>query len=220
MTLTARQTTSPKQRSPRPASTSTRVSGDALAPPAPGAALEEQRAWFSRVQAEARKGDPAADDLLRTLYEADPEARESTGDRARQSIRAWTVLSSGGCTPTEEVILAKVDALIESLAGPDAPPLERLLSQRAVACWLHVNYVEVLVAQVLAAEGGLAWKPLNEYQRWLDRSHNRFLRALKVLAQVRALKLPAVQLNVAQQQVNVASGGHDASRLTRGAKTA
>jgi len=176
--------------------------------------LEERRAWFSRVQAEARKGDPAADDLLRTLYETDHEARESMGDRARLTIRVWTVLSSGGCTPAEEVISAKVDALIESLAGPDAPPLERLLAQRAVACWLQVNYVEVLFAQGLAAEGGLAWKPLNEYQRWLDRSHNRFLRTLKVLAQVRALKLPAVQLNVAQQQVNVASGAHTASRLT------
>jgi hypothetical protein len=40
------------------------------------------------------------------------------------------------------------------------------------------------------------------YQRRLDRAQKRFLSAIRTLAQIRKLG-PAVQINVAEQQVNV-----------------
>jgi hypothetical protein len=53
---------------------------------------------------------------------------------------------------------------------------------------------------------GLPWAQVQEYQKWLDRAHRRYLSALKTLATVRRLLVPAVQVNIADKQVNVASG--------------
>ncbi len=42
------------------------------------------------------------------------------------------------------------------------------------------------------------------YQKWQERCHRRFLSACKTLAQVRKLLGVNVQINIAEQQVNVA----------------
>jgi hypothetical protein len=44
------------------------------------------------------------------------------------------------------------------------------------------------------------------YQRRMDRAHAHYLSAIKALAQVRKLALPALQVNIAKKQVNVAGG--------------
>ena len=44
-------------------------------------------------------------------------------------------------------------------------------------------------------------------QRRIDRAHRRFLSTLKTLAAVRRLALPALQINVARQQVNQLNAG-------------
>jgi hypothetical protein len=41
----------------------------------------------------------------------------------------------------------------------------------------------------------------------MDRAHRRFLSAVKTLAAVRRLARPAVQINVARQQVNQLNAG-------------
>jgi hypothetical protein len=43
------------------------------------------------------------------------------------------------------------------------------------------------------------------YQKSIDRAHKRYLSALKALVEVRRLVLPAVQVNIARKQVNVAA---------------
>ena len=89
----------------------------------------------------------------------------------------------------------------KEVAGPDPSPLERLLAERVVACWLQLQQAE-------AAYAGNLGKPTtsqDEYhQRRLDRLHRRYLSAIRTLAQVRKLLTPTVtQINVAQQQVNM-----------------
>jgi hypothetical protein len=44
-------------------------------------------------------------------------------------------------------------------------------------------------------------------QRRMDRAHRRFLNTIKTLATVRRLAVPAVQFNVARQQVNQVNVG-------------
>jgi hypothetical protein len=41
-------------------------------------------------------------------------------------------------------------------------------------------------------------------RRRIDRTHRRLMASLKTLATVRKLALPAIQVNVARQQVNLA----------------
>ena len=95
-----------------------------------------------------------------------------------------------------------MELLRAELLGPTPTPLERLLVERVVACWLQVQDADVRYAQ--AKNPSFA---LGDYlQRRMDRAHKRFLTAARTLALVRRLALPVLvqQVNVAaQQQVNV-----------------
>ena len=48
------------------------------------------------------------------------------------------------------------------------------------------------------------WHRDNAYQKLLDRAHGLHLSAIRMLAQIRKMG-PAVQINIAQQQINSAS---------------
>lgn len=52
---------------------------------------------------------------------------------------------------------------------------------------------------------------LDAYQRRMDAAHRRYLSALNALATVRKLAVPAIQVNIADRQVNVAGNGPAAS---------
>jgi len=87
------------------------------------------------------------------------------------------------------------------LAGPDPSPLEAILAERAALCWYTVNQAERHIAR---AEG-LTIDQAAYHQRKISAAHARFLAAVKALAVVRRLALPAVQMHV-EQRVNVAVG--------------
>ncbi len=86
------------------------------------------------------------------------------------------------------------------LMGPSPSQLEELLVQRVSDCGLHLQYVEATYAQNLR---GLTLARAESQQRRIDRAHNRYLSAIRTLATVRRLQVPAVQVNIAQEQVNM-----------------
>jgi hypothetical protein len=100
---------------------------------------------------------------------------------------------------TKEAFRRKLIEVREELAGPNPSPLESLLAERAAICWLTVNYYEILFAQSTR----LASRDAEHHQRRIDAAHRRFLSAAKTLATVRKLALPAIQVNIAEKQVNV-----------------
>src|SRR5262249_20062168 len=51
-------------------------------------------------------------------------------------------------------------------------PLERLLVDRVIACWLQLHHVELLLAQ---QSGNLKMAQLEYHQRSRDRAHKRYL---------------------------------------------
>ena len=71
-------------------------------------------------------------------------------------------------------------------------PLERLLVDRVVCCWIAVSHADMVVATKMPTE--------EELQKWVDRSHRRFSSACKDLATVSKLLGPNVQINLAQNQ--------------------
>jgi hypothetical protein len=87
------------------------------------------------------------------------------------------------------------------LAGPDPTPLERLLVERIVACWLQLHYIDIRLPQ---SEAKLTMKQVEYLEDRRDRAHRRYLSAIKTLATVRKLALPVLQVNIAKKQVNVA----------------
>ena len=114
--------------------------------------------------------------------------------------------SSGDQLHTETFLarpLSLLEAMRSEVAGRDPSPLERLLAERVVACWLQLQHAEAIHVNGL---GELTMSESEYHQRRLDRLHRRYLSAIRTLAQVRKLLRPAVtQINVAEQQVNVAA---------------
>jgi hypothetical protein len=71
-------------------------------------------------------------------------------------------------------------------------------------CWLQLHYAEQKYAEIaLENDPGVDWSQEEWHQRRIDRLQQRYLAAIKGLAQVRRLLKPSMQINVAEQQVNV-----------------
>jgi hypothetical protein len=105
-------------------------------------------------------------------------------------------------TLASEAVMQELKILHSELAGPSPSPLERVLVQRAVICWLWMQDADLRYANARQQEGGLDLDLHEAHQRRQDRAHRRFLSAVRTLALVRKLALPAVQVNIGGQQVN------------------
>jgi hypothetical protein len=92
------------------------------------------------------------------------------------------------------------------LDGPAPSPIERLLVDDIVACWLHLHFIRGQWTRAFK-EGSTT--TVNALERLLNGAQRRYLDAAKTLAQVRRLIVPVVQLNLANQQVNVVVGSSD-----------
>src|SRR5262249_40582292 len=157
---------------------------------------EEVRKLLKR----ARGGDASTLPVLRRMLQ-DPEAVDLFGgDLAFQAEQSLIGAAAGEDLAFKEALTRKLALLRAELAGPNPTPVERLLVERIVACWLQVQDADVRYAQ--AKNLSLDWG--DYYQRRMDRAHKRYLAAIKTLALVRKLAVPVLQVNIARKQVNVA----------------
>jgi hypothetical protein len=97
--------------------------------------------------------------------------------------------------------------LAGKLAGPSLSPTKTVLAETAATCWFAFRLHEAQYAASVKSEDGMTLAQSEHAQRRIDRAHRRFLRTVKTLATVRRLALPAVQINVARQQVNQLNAG-------------
>lgn len=165
---------------------------DALTKPAPP--LTEARIHTLLDKArdgdhKARDGDHKAIGELRPLMDAHPELWRQIGDMAHQADQSLIHAMAGKDELTKEAMNRKLVTMRRELAGADAPPLERLLVARIASCWLALAYAEALYAQ----RADLTITQADYHQRRIDHCSRRYLAAIKTLAQVRRLAMPAVQ---------------------------
>jgi hypothetical protein len=98
----------------------------------------------------------------------------------------------------------QVDQWRQDLLLPGDGSLEELVVERVIASFLAAASAEELRAACLI--GGHSNESTEFWDRHLSRTNADFLRAAKTLATIRRLRLPVVrQLNIGQQQVNVAA---------------
>lgn len=121
------------------------------------------------------------------------------GDLAADAERALIQLAT--YAESEQAALARHLAQMRTdLDGPQPSAQERLLVDLVVNDWL--SYFLAQKEHVRALRNGtLAERALAEKR--LDGRHRRYLAAQRTLATVRRLVVPIVQLNLANQQVNV-----------------
>lgn len=98
-----------------------------------------------------------------------------------------------------EAVLAKIAKVQRDLEGPDPAPIVKLLVERAAICRFAVHSFE----QSYENAGGTNLNEAEYHQRPIDRAHRRFLSVLETLARVRKPAPPALQVNIAKNQVNV-----------------
>lgn len=151
---------------------------------------------FRAVVDSANEGDETALADVRYMLETSPAPTIAAlgGDLAEQAEAILISKITGEQVTVRESLQAKLKMLRAELSGPNPNPIERLLVDRVVACWLQLAHADALVAQaeqVTFTEGDYR-------QRRQDRAHRRYLSAVKMLAVVRKLALPIrVDLNVA-----------------------
>lgn len=123
------------------------------------------------------------------------------GDLARHAEAALLDVATGEKRLMREGIQRQMEAMRRELAGSAASPLERLMVERLVICWAWANYLDSVCVQLFTKPPDTDF---GEFMTCLQtRAHRRFLDAARTLAQIRRLKFPAVQLNVAERQINV-----------------
>ena len=121
----------------------------------------------------------------------------SSAEWLRQSVIEKSV---GTNVLGAEAIEQELARIRSELEGPNPTPIERLLAERASLCWFIVHWYE----NVYANASGWSITQADFQHRKIDKAHSRFLSAVRTLAQVRKLALPTLQVNIGQNQVNVA----------------
>ena len=108
---------------------------------------------------------------------------------------------------TKEMLQKEMEEQIQEYAGPTPSPIERTLAETATLSWFALRLFEAAYVSSSQSEDGLTIKQAEFHLRRIDQAHRRLLSSLKTLATVRRLALPALQINVASQQVNQLNAG-------------
>jgi len=152
----------------------------------------------------SERGDDSAMRELRPLLKTAPDILSKFGQLAENTQRSLVTSMAGDNLIFQEGLLRRLDGMRQELAGANPTPLETILVERIVTCWLEVEYFDALYAQNMKDTG---FRAGDYMQRRVDRAHRRLLSAAKSLAVIRRLQLPVMQVNIGEKQVNVASSG-------------
>ena len=158
--------------------------------------LEQVQEFLRR----AHEGDEATLPVLKEMLKV-PGIVEHCGNLAAHVEETLVRNLAGQDLAVREGLRRKLESLRAELGGPAPSPLERLLVERIVACWLHLHHLEANYA----SKNSMPLELATYYQRSLSAAHKRYLAAIKALAVVRKLALPVLQVNIARKQVNVAA---------------
>jgi hypothetical protein len=114
----------------------------------------------------------------------------------------WLKTASLGRERFRQFMVAEMRQMKADLEGPSPTPLESMLVDTLVTCWIHMNYLERCIALCHLDERPSA-SQLDNLGKWLDRAHRRYIQSVKVLTLVKRIDLPVVQVNIGEKQINV-----------------
>lgn len=157
--------------------------------------FEETFRWFRDLVDRTNSGDDTALSQLREGLEQCPILISALcGNMAIVATDSLIDAITGERLSQKEAILKQLETMRAELAGPTPSPIEKLLVDRVVVCWLQTQHADnqFANARTVSIEIG------DFMQRRQDRAHRRYLSAITTLARVRRLALPIrVDVNVA-----------------------
>ncbi len=101
---------------------------------------------FNTLREQANKGDLQAQAQLKAWLDANPSVWNEIGDLARHAQKEFLRLVTKGDFLFSESIRRRSDQMRRELLGPFPSALEILCTERIVASWLHVQYIEGQIA--------------------------------------------------------------------------
>ena len=173
-----------------------------LAPPAPEEQPSGVPTWFQTILEDvvrrAQLGDEKAMPRVHQTAVLPFDARGIEGAAERAQFALARALA--GLDPVvQRSVEVRTAARRQELLAEGSSALERLLIERVLTCELAASLADLQVDE----DAGVSLAQGDFLQRRQDAAHRRLLTACRTLAQVRHLRLPAVQLNVADRQVNI-----------------
>lgn len=177
-------------------------------PPEVKERLDELRALSDK----AEDGDKDARRELRELLrESGPEVIARASDVGRRGQHMLIDLIAAREPLMELALSGRLDMMREEVAGQNPTPLETLLTEQVVSCWLWLEVFDALMSaqfQRKLPEGVKRSSPsyLLKMLKIQESAHRRFLSSVQALARVRKLQAntpPAVY----NTQVNIGGRG-------------
>ncbi len=154
------------------------------------------------VLAPTQKEKPTKEAIqaVRRYWRDHPEAWREVGDMAKHAREVFIEDKFRVSAGFSETVRAAVAGVMHDLGYETAPPIERMVIEEIGLSWLH-HYVS---QWELTASSGVTMRQQEMWERRNVQLQRRYLRALETLARIRRMKLPAVQVNIGQNQVNIA----------------
>ena len=165
--------------------------------------LDERRATVAKLRDlsdRAQDGDEKATLEIRKILNGSPDLAWLfiKGPAKMAESAMIDMFTKDEALATKEFLTHHLKFMRVEVAGENPSALERLLAERVVVTWLEVQLFEGLYA--VGMKGG-TFKQDDHRQKRLDRAHRRHLSAIRTLAQIRKMG-PAVQINIAEKQIN------------------
>ena len=142
--------------------------------------------------ARADAGDATALPRIKQLLDEQRPLTDHFGDVAKVAAESWLTLYAGNNAVLTEATRRKMLLWRSSIAGPNPTPLEALMVEQIVVCWLQSHYAEAMYAQAMEtkANGPI----LREMASQQDAGQQRMAASLQQLAELRRLLLePALE---------------------------
>lgn len=135
------------------------------------------------LSVQADQGDETARQRLGEAMADTSAIWQQAGDLAHMAEEEWLRLITGANAPFAESLHQQMTAMRKELRGPDPAPVEKLLVDRIVVCWLQAQYADLSYAQSTDVSLTQARFLLKRQET----SHNRYLASLRALALIRNL---------------------------------
>jgi hypothetical protein len=156
----------------------------------------------------AEGGDKdARKELKQKLRESSPAVIARASDVSRSAQHMLIGTAAGGDPLTELALSGRLDMMREEIAGEDPTPLEVLLTEQIVSCWMWLQLLDALMSAQFKRklpDGVKRSSPsyLRHMLKIEESAHRRFLASIQTLARVRKLQAntPGIQFNT---QINV-----------------
>ena len=140
--------------------------------------IDELKDLVTRADA----GDTVVLPQLRSFLDAHPEVITHCGEVATVAREIWLSLCTNNNPLLVEATRRKMVAWKASIAGPAPSPLEELMVEQIMACWLQAHYAEVMYAQAIEIK---ASEPIvREKGRQQEMAQARLAESLQQLAEL------------------------------------